>query len=112
MATTYTWAIPKNGLKVQSVNGQENTVTSVNFTVTATDGTNTVDLQSSVKVPLDPNAEFVPFASLTEAKVIDWVKAQLDDKKVEMFEKMLNARLERKANPPARPVTVEAPWAE
>lgn len=111
MTTNYTWAIPKNGLKVQSVNGQENTVTSVNFTVTATDGTNTVDLQSSVKVPLDPNAEFVPFASLTEAKVIDWVKAQLGDK-VATFEKMLNARLERKANPPVRPVTVEAPWAE
>jgi hypothetical protein len=61
---------------------------------------------------LDTAAEFVPFASLTEAKVIEWVKAQLDDKKVEMFENMLNIKLERKANPPIRPVTVEAPWAE
>jgi DNA polymerase III delta subunit len=112
MTTTYIWAIPKNGLKVQLVNGQENTVTRVGFTITATDGTNTVNIQSSVKVPLDPNAEFVPFANLTEAKVIDWVKAQLDDKKVEMFENMLNVKLERKANPPVRPVAVEAPWAE
>jgi archaellin len=110
MTTTYTWAIPKNGLKVQSVNGQENTVTNVNFTVTATDGTNTVDLQSSVKVPLDPNAEFVPFANLTEAKVIDWVKVNLGNK-VATFEKMLNNRLERKANPPAKPAVVELPWA-
>ena len=110
MATTYTWSVPKNGLKVQSVNGQENTVTRVGFTVTATDGTNTVDLQSSVKVPLDPNAEFVPLANLTEAKVIDWVKAQLGDK-VATFEKMLNARLERKANPPTRAAVVESPWA-
>jgi hypothetical protein len=111
MTTTYTWAIPKNGLKVQSVNGQENTVTNVNFTVTATDGTNTVDLQNSVNVPLDSSAEFVPFASLTEAKVIDWVKSNLGDK-VSTFEKILNTKLERKANPPARPVTVEVPWAE
>jgi DNA polymerase III delta subunit len=112
MTTTYTWSIPKNGLKVQTVDGQENTVTHVNFTLTATDGTNTVDLQNSVKVPLDTAAEFVPFANLTEAKVIEWVKAQLDDKKVEMFENMLNLKLERKANPPVRPVAVEAPWAE
>ena len=110
MTTTYTWAIPKNGLKVQSVNGQENTVTHVKFTVTATDGTNTVDVENLVEVTLDPNAEFVPFASLTEAKVIDWVKAQLGNK-VAAYEKMLNARLERKANPPTKPAVVELPWA-
>jgi len=110
MATTYTWSVPKNGLKVQTVNGQENTVTRVGFSITATDGTNTVNTQSSVKVPLDPNAEFVPFASLTEAKVIDWVKAQLGNK-VAAYEKMLNARLERKANPPTKPAVVELPWA-
>jgi hypothetical protein len=110
MTITYTWTIPKNGLKVQTVDGQENTVTRVGFTVTATDGTNTVDLQSSVKVPLDPNAEFVPFANLTEAKVVDWVKANLGSN-VATFEKMLNAKLERKANPPTRAVVVESPWA-
>jgi hypothetical protein len=110
MATTYTWSVPKNGLKVQTVNGQENTVTRVGFSITATDGTNTVNTQSSVKVPLDPNAEFVPFASLTEAKVIDWVKANLGSN-VAAYEKMLNAKLERKANPPTRAAVVESPWA-
>jgi hypothetical protein len=110
MATTYTWVIPKNGLRVQTVDGQENTVTHVNFTVTATDGTNTVELQNLVKVPLDANAEFVPFANLTEAKVITWVKDNLGNK-VTAFEKMLNAQLEQKVNPPAKPAVVKLPWA-
>jgi len=110
MTTTYTWSIPKNGLRVKTVDGQENTVTHVNFTVTATDGTNTASLQNSVKVPLDANAEFVPFANLTEAKVITWVKDNLGNK-VAAFEKMLNTQLERKANPPAKPAVIELPWA-
>jgi hypothetical protein len=110
MTTTYTWSIPKNGLRVKTVDGQENTVTHVNFTVTATDGTNTASLQNSVNVPLDANAQFVPFASLTEAKVIEWVKAKLGNK-VAAFEKILNTQLEHKANPPARPAVVELPWA-
>jgi hypothetical protein len=111
MITTYTWNIPKNGLKVKTVDGQENTVTSVIFTVSATDGTNTVDLNNEVNVPLDASAELVPFAQLTEAKVLEWVKNNLGNKKVEMFEKMLNTQLEHKVNPPAKPVAVEAPWA-
>jgi hypothetical protein len=110
MTTTYTWSIPKNGLRVQTVEGQENTVTHVNFIVTATDGANTASLQNSVRVPLDANAVFVPFASLTEAKVITWVKDNLGNK-VAAFEKMLNKQLENKANPPARPAVVELPWA-
>jgi archaellin len=111
MTTTYTWSIPKNGLRVQNIDGQENTVTNVNFTITATDGTNTVDLQNSVNVSLDSSVEFVPFANLTEAKVIDWVKTNLGDN-VATFEKILNNKLERKANPTVRSVVIEVPWAE
>lgn len=110
MTTTYTWTIPENGLRVQTVNGQENTITDVNFTVTATDGKNTVSTQNSVVVPLDENAQFVPFAQLTEAKVLEWVKAQLGEK-VEIFKTTLNKKLQHKANPPARPTVVELPWA-
>jgi hypothetical protein len=110
MTTTYTWAIPKNGLRVQTVDGQQNTVTNVNFTVTATDGKNTVELQNSVNVPLSANAEFVPFANLTEAKVITWVKDILGNK-VAAFERVLNKQLEQKANPPAKPAVIELPWA-
>jgi hypothetical protein len=110
MTTTYTWTIPENGLMVQTVNGQENTVTSVNFTITATNGTNTVSIQNSVVVPLDANAQFVPFAKLTEAKVLEWVKAQLGAR-VEIFKTTLNKKLQHKANPPAQPTVVELPWA-
>lgn len=111
MTTTYTWKIPKNGLRVQTVNGQENTVISVKFTISATDGTNTVDFSNIVMVPLDASAKFVPFAQLTEAKVLEWVKAKLNAKAIETFEKILNSKLERKANPPAQPTVVELPWA-
>lgn len=96
---------------VQTVNGQENTVISVQFTVTATDGTHTVSINNIVQVPLDPNSTFTPFANLTESQVIDWVQASLGEQKVNMFKKMLDRQIDNKVNPPVHPTQVNVPWS-
>jgi hypothetical protein len=111
MPNTYVWSIPKDGLMVQTVSGQENTVMAVQFTVTATDGTHTASINNSVQIPLDPNSAFTPFADLTETQVIGWVQAALGEQKVGMFEKMLDQQIANKVNPPVRPTKANAPWA-
>lgn len=111
MAVTFTWAIPQNSLYTQTIDGHPDVVTTVAYEVTATDGKNTVNQTGVVNVPFDPNTPFVPFAQLTQDEVINWVKNQLGAPKVTTIEKALTAQLERKANPPVRPVLKPAPWA-
>lgn len=110
MATIFTWAIQPNGLRVKEVNGNPDTVTQVNFKVTATDGTHTVEMPNVVELKPVAGAPFIPFVQLTEQQVIEWVKAAMPAERIARFEQMLNQRLAMKANPPAMPVVKAAPW--
>jgi hypothetical protein len=110
MAASVTWSIPKNGLITQTVDGNPDTVVSVTYTVTATDGVNTVDIRNIVRLGSPNAADFTPFANLTEAQVISWVKASLPNGAEENIAASLQRLLERKANPPARAVMKSAPW--
>jgi len=110
MTTSVTWSIPKNGLITQTVDGNPDTVVSVTYMVTATDGTNTVDINNVAQLGAPDAAAFTPFANLTEAQVIAWVKSALPAGKEAQLETMLTRMLELKTNPPVRPVAKSAPW--
>lgn len=110
MSVTFTWSVQPNGLRVKEVNGNPDTVINVDFKITATDGTHTVDMSNTVGLKPVAGAPFIPFAQLTEQQVIDWVKAAMPADRVVHFERMLNQRLAVKANPPVMPVAKPAPW--
>jgi hypothetical protein len=50
---------------------------------------------------------FIPYAELTEEIVIGWVKDALGAEKVQEYENLLAAQIERQKNPPVLP---GVPW--
>ena len=77
-------------------------VTNVHWTVSKTDGEAVASVYSSQAVEVGD--DFVPYAELTEAAVVEWVKAKLDLVSVEAA---LDAQIEAQKNP----VTVSGtPW--
>jgi hypothetical protein len=105
--TTFTWSIPANGVLTQNIDNHENTVVLVRYLVTATDGVNTVEKLGVARLTFDPTQPFIPFADLTEAQVLAWVKTE---QTVATVQGELTKQLERLANPPARPEIKPLPW--
>jgi hypothetical protein len=72
---TATFTIKVTGLRTATINGIENAVKQVEWTMKGTEADQTFELPQSTTVP-DPQSEgFVPLASLTEAQVIAWIEA-------------------------------------
>jgi hypothetical protein len=94
----------------QTANGNADTVVQVQYEVTATDGTHTAEIKQAATLQPRTDGAFIPFADLTEAQVIAWVKASLQPNQEQRFEEVLTQVLQRKANPPVRPNAKAAPW--
>jgi hypothetical protein len=77
-------------------------VTNVHWTVTKTDGDAVGSVYSSQAVEVGD--DFVPYAELTEATVVEWVKAKLD---LESLEASLDAQIEEQKAPK---VASGLPW--
>jgi hypothetical protein len=79
-------------------------VTTVHWTASKTEGENTVGSYGSVGFTKEDGVNLIPFADLTEAVVIDWVKEKLD---VEAMETGFDAQLAELAAPSK---TSGMPW--
>lgn len=110
MSVIFTWSVLPNGLRVKEINGNPDTVINVDFKITATDGTHTVDMSNTVELKPVAGAPFIPFAQLTEQQVIEWAKAAMGADRVTHFEGMLTRRLEARKNPPVVAMPKPAPW--
>jgi hypothetical protein len=72
---TATFTIKVNGIRTATVNGLENTVKQVDWTLTGEEAGQTFALPQTSTLA-DPAAEgFVPLANLTEAAVAAWIEA-------------------------------------
>lgn len=109
MSIVYTWKVSPNGLLTKSQDGKDDVVTRVIYSVEAVQGEHRAVINDSVDLSFDPNGQFIAFADLTEGTVINWVKAAAPEK-VALFERSLAAMIDRKINPPIRPVAKAAPW--
>lgn len=77
MATT--WSI-KNVKVYNTLDGNSDVIYLVNYNVTATDGNgNVYVLPKEATIDTSNITDFVPFADLTTADVLDWVVTQLGD---------------------------------
>lgn len=112
MAITYTWAI-KALYTVQQPNPDY--VVNAIWTLTGVDGstppvTASIDGNTQFAVDADkPN--YVPYADLTEADVIEWVKNSLGEQGIANFEANVNGQIESILNPPVSPENTPFPWA-
>ena len=85
-------------------NTADGKVTTIHYTVDATDGTYSAGAYGSIGVDGDL---VTPYKDLTEAVVIGWVKDQLGADKVTEIEAALEAQLEEQRAPK---VAAGVPW--
>lgn len=107
MATKMTWAVAQMDAYPE-YEGHADVVFTVHWTLTGTDGTNTTGVYGTVGLTLEQGASFTPYASLTEAQVVNWVKAGLGDEQVAAYEANVAKQIADLANPPV--VTPPLPW--
>jgi hypothetical protein len=91
MTLTNTW-----GITALDRNTADGKVTTIHWTLSATDGTNTTGSYGSLGVDGDLK---VPYADLTKDTVIGWVKDQLGGEKVTELEKAAATQLAEQAHP-------------
>ena len=91
MTTTYTFSSQR--LYQHRVQGQESVVYSVDWTLTATDGTHSAGLPGSTAVGFDESAEFVPIDQLTDGKITEWIVDNTAADTLEIYHKNLDAQL-------------------
>jgi hypothetical protein len=94
---TTVWTIPN-----LERNTDGDVVTTVHYVATKTDGEFVASVYSSMAVEVGD--DFVPYASLTEATVVEWVKAKLD---LVSLEAALDAQI---ADQKAPKVSSGVPW--
>lgn len=110
MPVTFTWSVPADGVATITYAGRADTVVQVRYALIATDGVNTQAISNVVQLKPSEDGAFTPFESLTQAQVVEWVKAAVRPEDKRHFEMSLTRALELKANPPPRPIIKPAPW--
>lgn len=102
-----TFTIKITGIRTQTVNGLENVVKQVDWTMTGTEGNQSFELPQTTTVP-DPQAEtFIPLANLTEQQVISWVEA--NESRIPAIQAHIQAVLDREVAK-AQLVKTAMPW--
>ena len=109
MPNTYTWTAT-NLVGYPQYEDETDVVTTVFYTVTATDGTHTASISSIQQTPLDPAVPFIPYPDLTNDIVIGWVQDDLGENGVASILASLDAQIETQINPPLAPVSLPLPW--
>lgn len=109
MAITYTWKV--TGLKTSSVQNTDNVIVQTYWEKIGKE--NGVEGKFSGATPFDPSkmpsgTTFKPFEQLTEADVLEWIKAVVVDSYAEHVDGVIAKAIADQKNP-----TVEAtlPWA-
>jgi hypothetical protein len=90
------------------LDGDTDVVFTVHWTLNGTDGAYAGSVYGSVGVTLDEGGTFTPYASLTEAQVIGWVKDALGEEQVAAYEASVAQQIADQANPPV--VNPPLPW--
>ena len=90
--------------------GNADVVFTVHWTLNGTEGEHTAGVYGSAGLTLDPEASYVPYADLTEAQVIGWVKDALGEEAVTGYEANVAQQIADQINPPV--VTPQLPWSE
>ena len=107
--TTPVWTITTLDCK-PNVDGLVDYVVTAHWDCTATDGTYSGRVYNTTSFEVDPNKpNYVPYADLTEAQVVEWVQASLGAETVAATEENVLQQIETQKNPPL--VSPALPWA-
>lgn len=108
MAVVNTWNVVQMDC-YPDVDGEQDVVFTVHWTLSGSDGDYTGSVYGSVGVTLDAGAPFTPYADLTLDQVIGWVQDALGEEQVAAYEASVAQQIENQKNPPV--VSPPLPWA-
>lgn len=108
MAVVNTWNVVQMDC-YPYVDGEQDVVFTVHWTLSGSDGDYTGSVYGSVGVTLDAEAPFTPYADLTLDQVIGWVQDALGAEQVAAYEANVAQQIENQINPPV--LTLPLPWA-
>lgn len=109
--TNFTWWV-SSMYTVSNLPDKPDYVALVTWRLTATDGTNTVEVGNNAEFPevsSDPN--FISYSNLTQETVINWVKDQLGDEGIAFYKAKAQAQLDELTKPPLVPEYTPLPWS-
>ena len=108
MAITYTWEV--TSLKTKTEGSNADAVVQTYWKKTGTDDAGNVgSFTGATPFSSVDTEDFVAFAELTEAKVLEWIKAVV----VESYEEHVNEKIQQQIDEQVTPVVEkDMPWAE
>ena len=112
---TYKWEITALGTMPSPPAPVNDFLFFANYTVKATDGTNTVEFQSQAQFTINQTTNenekpiYTPYADLTQEQVISWIQSKENLKETVEFN--LDNQLHEIINPPIVPKITPMPWA-
>jgi hypothetical protein len=85
-------------------------VTTAHWRVSKTDGAASASVYGTISLPhKDHNApDFIPYADLTEAQVVQWVKDEMGGNQVAAHEAAVQAQIDAQKNPTS---AAGVPWS-
>lgn len=106
--TTYTWTITE--LYTKAVGEFADYVVTAQFNVTGVDGEFSYTIGGSQQFEVKEGQEFVPYAELTEATVVSWIKEELGTNGVLSITACIDGQIASHKNPPVVPQIAALPW--
>jgi hypothetical protein len=107
--TKYTWTI--TNLYTQTIDGKEDYVVTAIYDVVGVDGDYTASMTSNTaQFSTEDVTEFTPYADLTEAIVLGWVKESLGENGIISIEACIQGQIDSQINPPVSPENTPLPW--
>jgi hypothetical protein len=108
MTITYNWTVAQLDAHPTYENHTD-VIFTVHWRMDGADGEHAAGVYGSVGLTLDPEATFTPYADLTEAQVVGWVKDALGEEQVASYEENVAAQIDALVNPPV--VSPALPWS-
>jgi len=109
MSNIYTWSISALNC-IPQVGSLTDYVCVSHWTCTGTDGTYTGSVYTTATFNVDPDKpNYVPYADLTEAEVIQWTQDALGAEQVAAVYASIDTQIENQVNP--KIITPKLPWA-
>lgn len=103
---TYDWNCKTVDVHPQA-EGETNVVYNVHWVVTGTEEDYSATSIGTQVVPLNPEADFIPFEDLTNEIVVGWTKEAMGEEKVQAIEDGIANEIIELANPTSVTMTIE-----
>ena len=108
MSVTFNWNVVQMDCYPE-VDGEQDVVFTVHWTLTGVEGDLTGLVYGSVGVTVSAEEPFTPYADLTLEQVVGWVQEALGAEQVAAYEANVTQQIDNQINPPV--VTPPLPWA-